>query len=53
MRVLTRVRYANSGESTLETSIPIQLVKHMDLKAGDNLEFEWDNRLNVRVSKVE
>lgn len=51
MKGLSTIRYAVKGQSTLEISIPREMIKVLKLKSGDQLEWE-ENHDYAIVRKV-
>ena len=51
MKVKTVMRYAATGSSTIETTIPLEIVKQLELKAGESLEWDLkDGKILVQVA---
>lgn len=52
MKVKTVMRYAATGSSTIETTIPLSIVKELVLKAGEELEWDLkDGKILVQVAQ--
>ena len=51
MKGISKARYANKGESTIEVSIPQNLVQMFHIKAGDQIEWESVG-LDITLRKV-
>ena len=52
MKVKTVMRYAATGSSTIETTIPLEIVKQLELKAGESLEWDLkDGKILVQVAQ--
>lgn len=51
MKGISKARYANKGESTIEVSIPQILVQYFNIKAGDQIEWE-SSGIDMKVRKV-
>jgi bifunctional DNA-binding transcriptional regulator/antitoxin component of YhaV-PrlF toxin-antitoxin module len=52
MGELTTLSVATSGKGSLRTTVPMSILKHFKLKAGDKLDWDFEARNNELVILV-
>jgi bifunctional DNA-binding transcriptional regulator/antitoxin component of YhaV-PrlF toxin-antitoxin module len=52
MGELTTLSVATSGKGSLRTTVPMSILKHFKLKAGDKLDWDFEARNNELIILV-
>lgn len=52
MGEVTTLTWATKGKESLRTTVPMSIVKHFKLKAGNKLDWDFEARNNELVIKV-